>query len=187
MENLSKPIDSLAPGCDGVSTDLIKHCKTILLLPLYEVLCQCWQEGTVPQDMGDAKIITLYTNKGQRRVCNNYRVISLLSIVGKIFARIFLVCLQKLPEHVYTASEVKGQRYRWSSAFANSRRGTENKRCPCSSLSLTSPKHLIWSAETRFSESLPSIIESFHTNMKGQCSSTAAPRGHSTSAGGEVS
>ena len=46
--------------------DLIKHCKTKLLLPLHEDLCQCWQEGAVPQDMRDSKIITLYTNKGER-------------------------------------------------------------------------------------------------------------------------
>ena len=39
--------------------DLIKHCKTKLLLPLHEVLCQCWQEGAVPQDIRDYKIITI--------------------------------------------------------------------------------------------------------------------------------
>ena len=46
--------------------DLIKHCKTKLLLPLHEVLCQCWQEGAVPQDMRDSKIITIYIQKQGR-------------------------------------------------------------------------------------------------------------------------
>ena len=46
--------------------DLIKHCKTKLLLRLHEVLCQCWQEEAVPQDMRDSKIITIYKNKGER-------------------------------------------------------------------------------------------------------------------------
>ena len=46
--------------------DLIKYCKTKLLLPLHEVLCQCWQEGTVPQDMRDSNIITIYKNKGEQ-------------------------------------------------------------------------------------------------------------------------
>ena len=46
--------------------DLIKHCKTKLLLPLHEVLCQCWQEEAVPEDMRDSKIITIYKNKGEK-------------------------------------------------------------------------------------------------------------------------
>ena len=73
--------------------DLIKHCKTKLQLTLHEVLCQCWQEGAVPQDMRDSKIITLYKNKGERNYSNNYRGISLRSIVGKVFARVILIRL----------------------------------------------------------------------------------------------
>ena len=73
--------------------------------PLHEVLCQCWQEGAVPQDMRDSKIITLYKNKGERSDCNNYRGISLLSIVGKVFARVILIRLQKLAERIYPESQ----------------------------------------------------------------------------------
>ena len=42
------------------------------------------KKGEVPQDMEDANIVTLYKNKGDRSDCNNYRWISLLSIVGNI-------------------------------------------------------------------------------------------------------
>ena len=108
VEDLSKAIDSLAsgkaPGNDGIPPELIKHCKTTLLLPLHEVLCQCWQEGAVPQDMRDSKIITLYKIKGERSDCNNYRGISLLSIVGKVFARVIVIRLQKLAERIYPES-----------------------------------------------------------------------------------
>ena len=85
--------------------DLIKHCKTKLLLPPHEVLCQCWQEGAVPRDMRDSKIITLCKNKGERNDCNNYRGISLLIIVGKVFARVILIRLQKLAERIYPESQ----------------------------------------------------------------------------------
>ena len=105
VEELSKAIDSLASGNDGFSPDLIKHCKTTLLLPLHEVICQCWQEGAVPQDMMDSKIITLYKNKGERNDCNNYRGIYPLSIVGKVFARVILMRLQKLAERIYPESQ----------------------------------------------------------------------------------
>ena len=51
--------------------------------------------------MRDANIITLYKNKGDRGNCNNYRGISLLNIVGKLFAKIVLVKLRVLPERIY--------------------------------------------------------------------------------------
>ena len=109
VEELSKAIDSLAsgkaPGNDGIPPDFIKHCKTTLLLSLHEVICQCWQEGAVPQDMSDSKIITLCKNKGERNGYNNYRGISLLSIVGKVFARIILIHLQNLAERIYPESQ----------------------------------------------------------------------------------
>ncbi|XP_076031941.1 uncharacterized protein LOC143019846 [Oratosquilla oratoria] len=64
IAELYKAIDSLAsgkaPGNDGIPPDLIKCCKNTLLQPLHDVLCQCWKEGAVPQDMRDAKIVTLY-------------------------------------------------------------------------------------------------------------------------------
>ena len=94
-----------APGNDGIPPDLIKHCKTTLLFPLNEVLCQCWQEAAVPQDMRYSKIITLYKNKGERNDCNTYRGISLLGIVGKVFARVILIRLQKLTERIYPESQ----------------------------------------------------------------------------------
>ena len=109
LGELSKAIDSLAcgkaPGIDGIPPDLIKRCKTTLLQPLHDLLCQCWSEGVVPQDMRDAKIVTLYKNKGDRRDCNNYRGISLLSVVGKLYARVVLLRLQQLAERVYPVSQ----------------------------------------------------------------------------------
>ena len=109
LEELSKTIDSLAsgkaPGSDAIPPDLLKHCNTTSLHSLHVLLCQCWQEGAVPQDMRDAKIITLFKNMGERSDCNNYRGISLLSVIGKVFAKVFLIQLQKLAERVYPESQ----------------------------------------------------------------------------------
>ena len=109
LEELSKAIDSLAsgkaPGSDGIPPDLLKHCETTLLHSLHVLLCQCWQEGAVPQDTRDAKIITLFMNKGERSDCNNYRGIFLLRVIGKGFAKVILIRLQKLAERVYPESQ----------------------------------------------------------------------------------
>ena len=92
IDELSKAIDRLpsgkAPGKDGILAEVIKSSKSTLLVPLHKLLTLCWKEGSVPQDMKDSNIITLYKNKGNRSSCNNYCGISLLSVIGKMFAHI---------------------------------------------------------------------------------------------------
>jgi hypothetical protein len=95
-----------APGSDGISPELLKAGKENSLLGhLHELLMQCWDEGTLPQDMQDVKIVTLYKNKGDRNDYNNYCGISLLSTVGKAFARVVLTCFQQLADRVYPESQ----------------------------------------------------------------------------------
>ena len=109
IEELGKAIDHLssgkAPGDDGIPAEVLKSSKETLLKPLHDLLCACWEQGHIPQDMRDAKIVTLYKNKGDRNDCNNYRGISLLSIVGKAFARVVLGRLQILASNVYPESQ----------------------------------------------------------------------------------
>ena len=60
------------------SPEVIKQGIPVLLPHLHELLFLCWREGEVPQDMRDAKIVTLFKNKDDRSTCNNYRGIFLL-------------------------------------------------------------------------------------------------------------
>ena len=183
-EELSKAIDSLAPGkapgSDSIPPDLIKRCKTTLLQPLHELLCQCWEEGAVPQDMRDAKIVTLYKNKGERSDCNNYRGISLLSIVGKVYARVLLARLQKLAERIYPESQCGFRAGRSTVDMVFSLRQLQEKsreqNLPLyiAFIDLTKAFDLV-SRDGLFKAlekigcppKLHSLIESFHSNMKG--------------------
>ena len=54
--------------------------------------------------MRDATIVTLYKNKDDRGDCNNYHGISLLNIVGKLFAKVVLMKLRVLVLKVSTQS-----------------------------------------------------------------------------------
>ena len=56
------------------------------------------------QDMRDANIVTLYKNKGDRGDCNNYRGISLLNIIGKLFAKVVSMKLRVLAKRIYRVS-----------------------------------------------------------------------------------
>ena len=49
-----------------------------------------FESGVVPEDWRSAVIVPLYKGKGQRTECSNYRGISLLSMVGKIYAQILV-------------------------------------------------------------------------------------------------
>ena len=106
---MSKAIDSLArgkaTGGDNIPAEVLQCANYTHLHHLYEPLYQCWEEGYVPQDMRDANIVTLYKNKGDRSDCSNHRGISLLSVVGKVLARVALQRLQQVAERVYPESQ----------------------------------------------------------------------------------
>ena len=63
IEELSKEIYRLssrkAPEKDSIPAEVIKSGKSSLLVPLHKLLTQCWKEGSVPQDIRDANIVTL--------------------------------------------------------------------------------------------------------------------------------
>ena len=109
IDELSEALDSLAsgkvPGREGISAEVLKFGKETLITELHEILCLCWSEGEVPQDMKNANVVTLSKNKGDRSDCNNYLGISLLSIVGKVFVRIVLKRLKVLAEQVHPESQ----------------------------------------------------------------------------------
>ena len=92
-------------GKTAFPAEVLKCCKETLIAGLHEILCLCWSEGEVPQDMRDANVVKLYKNKGDRSDCDNYRGVYLLSIVRKVFARAVLKRLQVLAEGVYPESQ----------------------------------------------------------------------------------
>ena len=63
LEESNQVLDQLssdkAPGNDGMPVEVIKCAKETLLKEVHKILCQCWREGEVPQDMRDANIVTL--------------------------------------------------------------------------------------------------------------------------------
>ena len=133
-----------------------------------------------PQDMRDANIVTLYKNKGDRSDCNNYRGISLLSVVGKVFARVALTKLQILAERTLPESQCGFRTGRSTIDMIFSVRQLQEKcreqRRPLfiAFIDLTKAFDLV-SRRGLFNllekigcpPKLLSVISSFHNNMKG--------------------
>ena len=63
-EDVTSAMESLtngkSPGNDGISPEVLKCGKRTLLPHLHHCSELCWKEESVPQDLRDANIITIY-------------------------------------------------------------------------------------------------------------------------------
>ena len=84
-------LDSLKPkpscGNDGISTKLLKPTKQEICKPLTIIINQSIATGIFPEPRKIAKVIPLY-RKGDRTLLDNYRPISILPSISKIFERV---------------------------------------------------------------------------------------------------
>ena len=79
-----------SPGIDGIPAEVYQYGGKKVTVCLHDLFTKCWEQGLVPQDLRDAIIVSLYKNKGVKSDCSNYRGITLLSIAGKVLARLML-------------------------------------------------------------------------------------------------
>ena len=79
-----------SPGIDDIPAEVYQHGGEAVLDELQDLFTNCWEKGTLMQDLRDAVIISLYKNKGEKSDCSNYRGITLLSTTGKFLARVLL-------------------------------------------------------------------------------------------------
>lgn len=89
VENKLKSLDdSKGAGIDGYPSYFIKHCAAGLSFPLSVLFNKSMQSGIFPAVWKEALLIPVYKNSGNRSEVNNYRGISKLSIVSKVFESI---------------------------------------------------------------------------------------------------
>lgn len=76
-----------APGCDGISAEVIKA-MGVRGVGIFHGLCQkIWSTKTWPEDWVTSIFMPLH-KKGAKTVCDNYRLISLISHASKIMLSI---------------------------------------------------------------------------------------------------
>ena len=72
LEEINQTLDQLSSGKalrnDCILVEVIKCAKGTLLKELHGILCQCWREGEVPQDMRNAIIIMAFSRSWPRSV-----------------------------------------------------------------------------------------------------------------------
>jgi hypothetical protein len=99
-----------APGDDNLPAELFKAGGENLIRLVHELISSVWSEQSLPKEWKTAVICPIY-KKGCKLDCRNYRGISLLPAVYKIFSLVLAERLKPLMEefvHPYQAGFRKG-------------------------------------------------------------------------------
>ncbi|KAI3368228.1 hypothetical protein L3Q82_007815 [Scortum barcoo] len=86
-EVVRKLLGGKAPGVDEIRPEYLKSLDVVGLSWLTRLCNIAWRLGTVPLEWQTGVVVPLL-KKGDRRVCSNYRGITLLSLPGKVYARV---------------------------------------------------------------------------------------------------
>jgi hypothetical protein len=78
-----------APGSDSIPSELIKYGGEDMYNFIFRICHRVWSEEVMPETWSEAIIIPLH-KKGDKTECSNYRGISLLNSVYKVFSKILL-------------------------------------------------------------------------------------------------
>ena len=79
-------------GHDEISIRMLKLCKSAITEPLYLIFKNCLSSNTF-RDVWKMANVILVHKKGDKRVLENYRSLSLLPICGKIFEKLIFNAL----------------------------------------------------------------------------------------------
>ena len=84
---LNKLNKSKATGLDMISAGLIRECADLICIPICNIFNQSIGQGIFPDDWKCARVAPLF-KVGDRNDVNNYRPISMISVLAKVFERI---------------------------------------------------------------------------------------------------
>ena len=93
-----------ACGPDGIHGKILKNCATSLAYPLSTLFTLSYNSGFLPKDWKIANVVPVH-KKGSKDDIENYRPISLTSLVMKIFERILKDELLLRVEHMLDARQ----------------------------------------------------------------------------------
>ena len=74
-------------GCDGISANILKLASPIISQPLANLINHCFTTGTYPDQLKVARVVPIF-KKGSPTDPGNYRPISVLPLLNKVFEKV---------------------------------------------------------------------------------------------------
>ncbi|CAL4066387.1 unnamed protein product, partial [Meganyctiphanes norvegica] len=84
-KHISSLKNNKSPGVDNILNEFLKHCPKELITVIVKLFNIVLDTGIIPSDWTIGVIKPIYKNKGDINDVNNYRGITLLSCIGKLF------------------------------------------------------------------------------------------------------
>jgi hypothetical protein len=86
LEEMIKNLDGTSsPGSSGIPTSIIKHSATEIVVPLCHIFNECIKYSYIPDEWKLSYITPVFKNKGSKTCVDNYRPISVISPIAKMF------------------------------------------------------------------------------------------------------
>ena len=95
-------------GIDGVTNWMIVFGADVQVWT--EVFGACWEMKQMPEQWDTARVKYLYKGTGSRFEITNYRPISLVSCVAKLFTMVWLQRMQKVADNFLVAQQGCGRK-----------------------------------------------------------------------------
>jgi hypothetical protein len=87
VKNIIMALKNTSPGWDGVNAFIVKESSEIILQVLVHIINLSLVQGVFPLELKIAKIIPLYKGNSKMQL-TNYRPVSVLPVLSKVFERI---------------------------------------------------------------------------------------------------
>ena len=72
-----------SPGIDSIHPYVLRECAEVMAIPLYHIYQKSMEEGVVPEDWRQARVVPIF-KKGSKSKASNYRPVSLTSVPCKV-------------------------------------------------------------------------------------------------------
>ena len=79
---------SKASGPNCIPVVVLKNCEPELSYILAELINKCLKESCLPDCWKVLSVVPVFKNVGERSTAKNYRPVSLLSVVSKVFEKL---------------------------------------------------------------------------------------------------